>query len=240
MSSNGNGNVDKEEIGHFDALSSQWWEDDGELRTLHHLNPTRLAYIEARCGSLDGKRVVDVGCGGGILAEAMALQGARVTGIDLADRAVQAARAHAALSGLHIDYQTTSAEALAAAQPGSFELVTCLELLEHVPDPAATIAACAALAAPGADLVFSTLNRTVHAYLGAVLGAEYLLRLLPRGTHDYQRFIRPSELEQAARGCALVLTDISGLSYNPFSQTARLTTDPSINYLAHFQRPAGD
>ncbi|NKC14614.1 MAG: bifunctional 2-polyprenyl-6-hydroxyphenol methylase/3-demethylubiquinol 3-O-methyltransferase UbiG [Gammaproteobacteria bacterium] len=229
-------NVDEHEIAHFDNLSAEWWDSDGELRTLHHLNPARLDYIHGRTGPLRNKTTVDVGCGGGILAEALATAGAAVTGIDLSTSALTAARLHARETGVHVQYVEASAEHFARTHTGAFALVTCLELLEHVPDPASTIAACANLAAPGADIVFSTISRTFKAYLGAVVGAEYVLGLLPRGTHDYQRFIRPSELAAEGRRCALELLDVTGLAYNPFTGKAWLSSDPHINYLAHFRR----
>lgn len=231
-------NADPAELGHFHRLADQWWDPHGALRTLHQLNPTRLAYIVERCGNLRGRSCVDVGCGGGILSEGLAAAGAEVTGIDLAASAIDTARLHLHESGLRVDYRQISAEQLAAERPGGFRLVTCLEMLEHVPDPAAIIAACAGLAAPGGDLIFSTLNRTPRAYALAVLGAEYIAQLLPRGTHDYARFIRPAELAGAARASGLELLDLRGLAYNPLTRRARLVGDVGVNYLAHLRRPA--
>ncbi|MBT6274269.1 MAG: bifunctional 2-polyprenyl-6-hydroxyphenol methylase/3-demethylubiquinol 3-O-methyltransferase UbiG [Chromatiales bacterium] len=229
-------NVDQEEVAHFDGLAEEWWDPHGELRTLHHLNPARLGYVEHRSGGVDGCRVVDVGCGGGILTEALARAGAHATGIDLSEQGLAAGRRHALETRTRVEYECVSAEDFASRQAGTFDIVTCLELLEHVPDPASTVAACATLVRSGGHVFFSTINRTVSAYLGAVVGAEYVLRLLPRGTHDYQRFIRPSELDDTARALGLCLQDVAGLHYNPLTRVARVTRDPRINYLAHFTR----
>jgi len=223
-------NVAPDEVAKFDALAEHWWDPDGELRTLHHINPTRLGAISEHV-DLATASVVDVGCGGGILSEALAAAGARVTGIDLSESALQVAARHAADGGLQIDYRRLSAEALAAEQPAAFDAVVCMELLEHVPQPEMLVRACAELAAPGAWLFFSTLNRTPKAYAQAVLGAEYVLRLLPRGTHDYRKFIRPSELAAWARACALTDIATSGLRYEPFSGRSTLTDDLSVNYI---------
>ena len=234
---NSSTNVDDNEVAQFDALSDRWWDREGPLRTLHDLNPARSAYIKTRAGPLAGKATVDVGCGGGILSEALAEHGAEVTGIDLSANALATARLHLYESGHTVHYEHTSAEAFANQRAGQFALVTCLELLEHVPEPASTIAACAQLAAPGADIFFSTIHRNAKAYLMAILGAEYALGLLPRGTHDYQRFIKPSELERSARQHGLALQHITGLKYNPFNHQAALTRDVSVNYIAHFKKP---
>ena len=230
-------NADPAEIARFDAAAPRWWDPAGEFRPLHELNPARLDYLEARAG-LAGRRVLDVGCGGGLLAEGMVRRGARVTGIDLAPAAIEVARLHAEESGLHVEYRLTSAEELAAAQPGAFDLVTCLELLEHVPDPAAIMAALARLVRPDGHVVCATLNRGLRSFALAIVGAEYLMRLLPAGTHQYARLIRPSELARWGRAAGLVLTDVAGLHYDPLARIARLDADPSVNYLAHFRKPA--
>jgi 2-polyprenyl-6-hydroxyphenyl methylase / 3-demethylubiquinone-9 3-methyltransferase len=236
MTQDGHANVDPHEVQQFDELASSWWDTQGPLRTLHHLNPTRVDYVVTRTGGLHTRRAVDVGCGGGILSEALAQHGADVVGIDLSAQALDAACLHLYETGLQVDYRCVSAEDLGAQEPGTFDLVTCLELLEHVPDPASTIAACAQLAKPGADIFFSTINRTPRAYALAVVGAEYVARLLPRGTHEYDRFIRPSELEETGRHNGLELVHMSGLAYNPLTRSARLVRDVGVNYMAHFRR----
>jgi 2-polyprenyl-6-hydroxyphenyl methylase/3-demethylubiquinone-9 3-methyltransferase len=230
--------VDPAEISKFDAAAPRWWDPDGEFRPLHDLNPARLDYIEARAG-LAGRRALDVGCGGGLLAEGMARRGARVTGIDLAPAVLEVARLHALDAGIEVDYRQVAAEALAAAESGTFDLVTCLEMLEHVPDPAGILQAIARLVRPGGDVVCSTINRNPKAFALAIVGAEYLLRLLPRGTHQYSRLIRPSELARWARAAGLELVDLAGLDYNPATRRARVSADTSVNYLAHFRRAAG-
>ncbi|MBI5449906.1 MAG: bifunctional 2-polyprenyl-6-hydroxyphenol methylase/3-demethylubiquinol 3-O-methyltransferase UbiG [Gammaproteobacteria bacterium] len=230
-------NVDAAEVAKFNAIASRWWDRDGEFKPLHDINPLRVDYIEARSNGLHGKQVVDIGCGGGILSEAMAARGGQVTGIDMAEAALQVARLHLHASGLQVNYQLMAAEQLATQQPGQFDVVTCMELLEHVPDPAALVAACARLVKPGGQVFLSTLNRTAKAYLLAVIGAEYLLRMLPRGTHDYQKFIRPSELGHWLRDSALELRDIRGISYNPLSRRYALGRDIDVNYLVHATRP---
>ncbi len=230
-------NFDPAEIARFDATASRWWDADGDMRPLHDLNPVRLEYVE-RAGPLAGKTIVDVGCGGGLLAEAMARKGGKVLGIDLASELLDVARLHATQAGVAVDYERHSAEALAEARPGGFELVTCMEMLEHVPDPAAVIGALARLVKPGGDVFVSTLNRTPRAYFFAVLGAEYLLRILPAGTHSYEKFIRPSELVQWAKDEGLQLVDVTGLDYDPFTRHARLTNDARVNYLVHLRRTA--
>lgn len=228
-------NVDQRELAKFAALAHRWWDPDSEFKPLHDINPLRLAYVDERAG-LAGKRVLDVGCGGGLLAEAMADLGAEVTGIDLAEANLDVARLHALDSGVRVDYRHLSVEALAAEAPESFDVVTCMELLEHVPDPGSVIRACARLVRPGGDVVLSTLNRNPKSYLFAILGAEYLLGMLPRGTHDYARFIRPSELEAWCREADLVVTDLTGLGYNPLTRGYRLGRDVGVNYLAHARR----
>ncbi len=224
-------NVDPIEIAKFEQLASRWWDPASEFKPLHDINPLRLGYIDSRAG-LAGKQVLDVGCGGGILAESMALRGALVTGIDLGEAPLAVARLHLLESGAQVDYRHISAEQLAAEQPAGFDVVTCMEMLEHVPDPAASIAACAQLVKPGGTVFFSTINRNPKAYLLAILGAEYFLRLLPRGTHDYRKFIRPSELESWARAAGLSLRDLSGMTYNPLTRQYRLVRDMDVNYLA--------
>ena len=228
-------NADPVELEKFSALASRWWDPTSEFKPLHDINPLRLGYVE-RFAPLAGRTVVDVGCGGGVLTEAMARAGATVTGIDLAAPSIDVARLHALESELALEYLHTSAEALAGERPGAFDVVTCMEMLEHVPDPASTVAACARLARPGGHVILSTLNRNPKSYLFAVVGAEYLLKMLPRGTHDYARFIRPSELEAWTRDAGLALDDLTGLQYNPVTRHYRLGPDISVNYLAHARR----
>lgn len=229
-------NSDAAEVAKFDALASRWWDPEGQFKPLHQINPLRLGYVDSRAG-LTGKTVIDVGCGGGLLAEAMAARGARVTGVDLSGSALSVARLHLLESGLEVDYRRISAEALAEERPGSADVVTCMELLEHVPDPLSLVGACARLARPGGQLFFSTLNRNPKSYLFAIVGAEYLLKLLPTGTHDYARFIRPAELAAWLRSSRLELQDLTGLSYNPLTARYALTRDVSVNYLVHACRP---
>lgn len=228
-------NIDQSEVEKFDSQASRWWDTDGPFRPLHDLNPARLAFVQS-CMRLRGCKVLDVGCGGGLLSEAMAAEGAVVTGIDASAATLEVARLHAQISALTIDYRCTSAEALATSEPASHDLVTCLELLEHVPDPLTLIEACAQLTRPGGTVVFSTLNRTAAAYLFGVIGAEYLLRLLPRGTHDYRRFVRPSELAAWVRQAGMEVLQLRGLSYNPVTRQARLTQSVSINYMMQCRR----
>lgn len=228
-------NVDQGEIAKFDAAAARWWDPEGEFKPLHDLNPLRLDYIDRRAG-IAGKRVVDVGCGGGLLSEGMSHRGAEVLGIDLAGGALEVARLHALETGARLEYRQITVEALAEEMPGQFDLVTCLEMLEHVPDPASVLRACARLVKPGGDVVVSTLNRNPRSYLMAIVGAEYLLRLLPKGTHDYRYFIRPSELAQWAREAGLALQDLAGISYNPLTRGYALSADVGVNYLAHFKR----
>lgn len=239
MSTRGD-NVDPAEIDKFEALAARWWDPDGEFRPLHDINPLRLGWIERQAGGLAGKRVLDVGCGGGILSESMAQRGATVVGIDLAEEALAAARRHAGDAGVAVDYRCIAAEALADAEPGSFDVVTCMELLEHVPDPAAIVDACARLARPGGTLVFATINRNAKAWLCAIVGAEYVLGLLPRGTHEYARLIRPSELAAWTRAAGLEPSAERGLTYNPLTQRYRLTDDVDVNYMLACRRPNDD
>lgn len=225
-------NVDPVEIAKFSELAHHWWNPAGDFKPLHDINPLRLDYIDARVG-LKGKTVIDVGCGGGILAESMAVRGASVTGIDLADKPLMVARLHLAETGNTVDYRKIAAEDCAREQPEHFDAVTCMELLEHVPDPASTIAACAALVKPGGQVFFSTINRNFKAYLFAVVGAEYVLRMLPRGTHDYAKFIKPSELSTMCRRAGLELGGITGMTYNPLTKIYALGNDTAVNYILH-------
>ena len=231
-------NADPAELAKFSDLAHHWWDLQSEFAPLHHINPLRLEWINA-LSPLTGKRVLDVGCGGGILADAMARKGADVLGIDLAEKSLKVAQLHA-LEALtpHISYRAISAEALAAEQPGSFDVVTCMEMLEHVPDPASIVAACSALVKPGGRVFFSTINRNTKAYLMAVVGAEYVMGMLPRGTHDYAKFITPSELAGFARQTGLELDSMRGLDYNPVSKRYKLSADTSVNYMIATQKPA--
>ena len=233
-------NADQAEIAKFDADASAWWDPAGPFAPLHAINPLRRQYIERHSGPLSGQTVVDVGCGGGLLTEAMALRGAAVTGIDLASQSLEIARLHALETGVSIDYRAVSAETLAAESPGGFDVVTCLELLEHVPDPAAVVAACATLVRPGGHVFFSTIDRNPQAWLFAIVGAEHILRLLPRGTHDARAFIRPAELASWARGAGLTVRDLTGLHYNPLTRAYRLGGDTRVNYLMHARRPEAE
>ncbi|HVC37144.1 MAG TPA: bifunctional 2-polyprenyl-6-hydroxyphenol methylase/3-demethylubiquinol 3-O-methyltransferase UbiG [Gammaproteobacteria bacterium] len=230
-----NANIDIREISKFDALASRWWDLTGEFRTLHDINPLRLAYIDKRV-DLKSKRVLDIGCGGGLLAEAMARCGADVTGIDMAEAPLKVAQLHLKESGLKVHYQQITAETLAATMPAHFHAVTCMEMLEHVPEPAAIVQACATLVKPGGHVFFSTLNRNAKSFMQAILGAEYLLRLIPRGTHDYAKFIRPSELDQWARHAGLELRGSTGLHYHPLTRRYSLGRNVDVNYFMHFIR----
>ncbi|HNR92321.1 MAG TPA: bifunctional 2-polyprenyl-6-hydroxyphenol methylase/3-demethylubiquinol 3-O-methyltransferase UbiG [Dokdonella sp.] len=230
-------NADPAELAHFERMASRWWDADGESRPLHDLNPVRHAYVAARV-ALRGAKVVDVGCGGGLLSEALAASGAVVTGIDLAPALLDVARLHLHESGLMVDYRETSVEALAAEQAGAFAAVTCMEMLEHVPDPGAVITACSQLLEPGGRLFVSTLNRTPAAFAAAIVGAEHVLRLLPRGTHHYAQFIRPAELARDLRAAGLVLEDVSGIAWNPLTRRARLVPSTAVNYIACARKAA--
>ena len=226
----GTPNVDPSEIAKFEALASRWWDPHSEFKPLHDINPLRLNWIDERA-SLAGKTVLDVGCGGGILSESMARRGATVTGIDMGAAPLSVARLHLLESGLQVDYRQVPVEQLAAERPASFDVVTCLEMLEHVPDPAAVVKACFVLVKPGGQVFFSTINRNPKAYLFAIIGAEYLMRLLPRGTHDFKKFIRPSELGAWSREAGLEVKDIIGLTYNPLSKRYKLEADVDVNYM---------
>ena len=225
-------NVDPRELEKFSELAHRWWDPHAEFRPLHEINPLRLDFID-RSAVLKGKLALDVGCGGGILAESMAARGARVTGIDLAEKPLKVAQLHLLESGLDVDYRLIAPETLAREMPRRFDVITCMELLEHVPDPAATVRACAELARPGAHLFFATLNRNLKSYLFAVVGAEYVLRLLPRGTHDYARFVRPSELAAMCRTAGLQAEGITGMTYNPLTKVYALGSDTDVNYILH-------
>ncbi len=223
-------NADPIELEKFSQLAHKWWDPTSEFKPLHEINPLRLGYID-RHARLNGKTVLDVGCGGGILSESMAELGANVTGIDLADKSLQVAKLHLLESGKQVDYQKIAVEELAETQPASFDIVTCLEMLEHVPDPTSIIAACSKLVKPGGWVFFSTLNRNPKSYLFAVIGAEYILNLLPKGTHDYAKFIKPSELAQSSRNAGLNLIDLTGMSYNPITKVYSLGKDTDVNYI---------
>lgn len=231
-------NVDPAEIAKFEQLASRWWDQQGEFKPLHEINPLRANYIDQRA-PVAGKKLLDVGCGGGILTEAMAQRGAEVTGIDLGEAPLNVAKLHALESGVSIDYRRIPVEELAEKEPGSYDIVTCLEMLEHVPDPSSVIRACAKLVKPGGHLFFSTINRTPKGWLFAVVGAEYVLRLLPKGTHEYGKFIRPSELGRWVREAGLQSRDITGMTYNPLTKQYKLNPrDVDVNYLMHTTRPA--
>ena len=228
-------NVDPQEIAKFEELASRWWDPESEFKPLHEINPLRLEYIDRR-SKLKDKTVVDVGCGGGILAESMANRGAQVLGIDMGQAPLSVAQLHKLESGVELEYQKITAEDLATKATEKYDVVTCMEMLEHVPDPASTIAACSSLVKPGGHVFFSTINRNPKSYLFAIVGAEYVLRMLPRGTHDYKKFIKPSELESWARFAGLHLRELTGMSYNPLSKIYSLGHDTDVNYLMHFQK----
>jgi 2-polyprenyl-6-hydroxyphenyl methylase/3-demethylubiquinone-9 3-methyltransferase len=230
-------NADPLELQKFSELAHRWWDPTSEFRPLHEINPLRLEWINSRV-PLAGKSVVDVGCGGGILAESMARKGAKVTGIDLSDKALKVADLHSLESGIQVRYELISAEQLAVAEPAHYDVVTCMEMLEHVPDPAAVVQACATLVKPGGHVFFSTINRNPKSYLFAVIGAEYLLRLLPKGTHDYAKFITPAELAQYIRNAGLTLNSMKGMTYNPLTKIYSLNQDTDVNYLVACTKPA--
>ncbi len=231
-------NVDPSEINKFEELASRWWDPNSEFKPLHEINPLRLGYIERLADGLAGKNVLDVGCGGGILAESMAEKSARVTGIDMGEANLEVARLHLLESGNEVEYRQIPVEQLAAEKAGEFDVVTCMEMLEHVPDPASIVQACATLVKPGGHVFFSTINRNPKSYLFAIVGAEYILQMLPKGTHDYARFIRPSELSQWIRHTDLEIQDISGMTYNPLTRVYKLDpSDVDVNYLIATQKP---
>lgn len=229
-------NIDYSEIAKFEALAARWWDPHSEFRPLHDINPLRLGFIEKRT-ELAGKTVLDVGCGGGILCEGLAYRGATVTGIDMGEAPLAVARLHASDSDVEVEYRRCTAEQLALECPARFDVVTCLEMLEHVPDPSATVRACVQLARPGGHLYFSTINRNPKAWLFAIIGAEHILKLLPKGTHEYDKFIRPSELASWLRSAGGFPREVTGMTYNPVTQTYRLERDASVNYLMHAIRP---
>ncbi|MGR9088433.1 MAG: bifunctional 2-polyprenyl-6-hydroxyphenol methylase/3-demethylubiquinol 3-O-methyltransferase UbiG [Gammaproteobacteria bacterium] len=230
-------NVHLHEIHKFGSKAERWWDPEGEFKTLHDINPLRIQFIQSFIG-LSGRRIVDVGCGGGILTEGLAREGADALGIDLSEELVDVAELHGLETGVTAHYQKISVEALAAAQPESFDHVTCMEMLEHVPDPGSVIKSCARLVKPGGMVFFSTLNRNPKAYLLAILAAEHVLQMLPKGTHDYKTFIKPSELSQSARSAGLELQGMAGIEYNPFTKRFRLSKDIDVNYIAAYERPA--
>ena len=228
-------NADEIELQKFSALAHRWWDPNSEFKPLHEINPLRLDYID-KIASIAGKKVVDVGCGGGILSESMAARGAEVTGIDLGEKALKVAKLHLLESGQKVDYRLIAAEALAAEMPGQFDVVTCMEMLEHVPDPASIVRACSTLVKPGGHVFFSTINRNPKSYLFAVVGAEYVLNLLPRGTHDYAKFIKPSELARFCREAELTVNELIGMSYNPLNKVYSLGRDTDVNYIVATQK----
>jgi 2-polyprenyl-6-hydroxyphenyl methylase/3-demethylubiquinone-9 3-methyltransferase len=230
-------NIDPAEIKKFEDLASRWWDKQGEFKPLHEMNPLRLNFINT--GSpLENKTVCDIGCGGGILSESMALYGATVTGSDMGKAPLSVARLHALESELDIDYRQITAEDMAEQEPATFDVITCMEMLEHVPDPASVISACFSLVKPGGSVYFSTINRNPKSYLFAIVGAEYVMKLLPRGTHDFAKFIKPSELDEWARLAGLELVNLKGISYNPFTSLFNQSQDVDVNYMVHYKRPA--
>lgn len=230
-------NADQQELDKFSQLAHRWWDPGSEFKPLHDINPLRLEYIDSLAG-ITGKRVLDVGCGGGILSESMAARGANVTGIDLGEKALKVAKLHLLESGQKVDYRLIAVEALAEQEAGQYDVVTCMEMLEHVPDPASIVRSCAQLVKPGGHVFFSTLNRNLKSYLFAVIGAEYILNMLPRGTHEYAKFLKPSELARHCRASGLVVDEVTGMSYNPLSKIYSLGDDTSVNYILTCRREA--
>ncbi len=233
-------NVDPNEIRKFDVIASRWWDTNSEFKPLHDINPLRLNYIDEHCAGLQGKKIIDVGCGGGILAESMAMRGAEVTGIDMGETPLSVARLHSLEMDVELDYQQTTVEQMAEEHAGEFDIVTCMEMLEHVPSPESIIQACSKLVKPGGKLFFSTINRNPKAFLFAIVGAEYLLNMLPKGTHEFAKFIKPSELETQARQASLTVKNMKGLTYNPLFQTYKLSSDVDVNYMMYFTKQAAD
>ena len=232
-----NGNIDLEEVEKFASLAARWWDKDSEFKPLHDINPLRLNYIKEQCGgSLKGKRILDVGCGGGILCESLALEGAEVVGIDLAEAGLEVAKLHLLESGLDVNYQKITAEEFAESNAETFDIVTCMEMLEHVPEPSSIIKSCSKLAKPQGKVFFSTINRNPKSYFFAIVGAEYVLNLLPKGTHNYEKFIRPSEIDRWARRNNLSINSMIGMTYNPITKSYKLEKDVSVNYLTHYQK----
>ncbi|MGR0278585.1 bifunctional 2-polyprenyl-6-hydroxyphenol methylase/3-demethylubiquinol 3-O-methyltransferase UbiG [Marinomonas dokdonensis] len=237
MTDAANKNVDLDEVAKFEALASRWWDKNSEFKPLHEINPLRANYINERA-SLEGKKVIDIGCGGGILSESLAQFGAQVKGIDMGEAPLEVARLHLKESNLEVDYERITAEQIADRETAQYDVVTCLEMLEHVPDPASVINACMKLVKPGGHVFFSTINRNPKAYLFAIIGAEYILNMLPKGTHDYAKFIQPAELNNYARNAGLEVTHMTGLTYNPLTKIYKLNDkDVSVNYMMHTQRP---
>lgn len=230
-----NTNVDKNELAKFEALAYRWWDKESEFKPLHDINPLRLNYINS-ITALEGKKVLDIGCGGGILAESMVKKGAQVKGIDLGEAPLAVAKIHAKEQNLNIEYEAISAEALAANEPETYDIVTCMEMLEHVPDPSAIVNACAELAKPNGNIFFSTINRNPKSFLFAIIGAEYILNLLPKGTHEYEKLIRPSELDRWVRASAMNTSEIIGMTYNPLDKSYKLSTNTSVNYILHARK----
>ena len=232
-----NGNIDLDEVEKFASLAARWWDKDSEFKPLHDINPLRLNYIKEQCGgSLKGKRILDVGCGGGILCESFALEGAEVVGIDLAEAGLEVAKLHLLESGLNVNYQKITAEEFAESNAETFDIVTCMEMLEHVPEPSWIIKSCSKLAKPQGKVFFSTINRNPKSYFFAIVGAEYVLNLLPKGTHNYEKFIRPSEIDRWARRNNLSINSMIGMTYNPIIKRYKLEKDVSVNYLTHYQK----
>ena len=229
-------NVDPNEIRKFDEIASRWWDENSEFKPLHEINPLRLNYIDQHVNGLKDKKIIDVGCGGGILSESMALRGGKVTGIDMGETPLSVARLHSLETGIELDYQQRTAEEIAEKEAGTYDIVTCMEMLEHVPSPESVIAACSKLVKPGGSVFFSTINRNPKSFLFAIIGAEYVLNMLPKGTHEYNKFIRPSELEAQARKADLTLQDIQGMTYNPIFQTYKLERNVDVNYLMYFKK----